>query len=57
MQFSVIVPMYNVESYLDKCVESIVSQSYRDLEILLIDDHSTDNTLKIAQSWKKKTIV
>lgn len=54
MQFSVIVPMYNVESYLDKCVESIVSQSYNDFEILLIDDHSTDNTLQMAQSWENK---
>lgn len=54
MQFSIIVPMYNVESYLDKCIESIVAQSYRNFEMLLIDDQSTDNTLKIAQSWRNK---
>ena len=40
---SVIVPVYNVEEYLDKCVESIVNQTYRNLEIFLVDDGSPDN--------------
>ena len=39
---SVIVPVYNVERYLDQCLESIVSQSYPHLEILVVDDGSTD---------------
>lgn len=43
-KISVIVPVYNVEAYLEKCVMSIVYQSYQNLEILLIDDGSTDNS-------------
>ena len=40
---SVIVPVYRVEKYLDKCVQSILAQTYRDFEILLVDDGSPDN--------------
>ncbi len=40
---SVIVPAYKVEKYLDKCVESIVEQTYKNLEIILVDDGSPDN--------------
>ena len=40
---SVIVPVYKVEDYLDKCVESIVEQTYKNLEIILVDDGSPDN--------------
>ena len=39
---SIIVPIYNVESYLEKCLQSIVSQTHANIEILLIDDDSTD---------------
>ena len=39
---SVIVPVYNVEKYIRKCLDSIVNQTYRDLEIILVDDGSTD---------------
>lgn len=41
---SIIVPVYNVESYLEECVQSIIQQSYRNIEIILIDDGSTDNS-------------
>jgi len=41
---SVIVPVYNVENYLDNCVKSIVNQTYKNLEIILIDDGSTDES-------------
>ena len=41
---SIIVPVYNVENYIDKCVESIINQSYKNLEIILVDDGSTDNS-------------
>ena len=51
---TVIVPCYNVEKYLDKCISSIVSQTYTNLEIILIDDGSTDNTGKICDSWQEK---
>ena len=40
---SVIVPIYNVDKFLDKCILSIVNQSYKDLQIILVDDGSTDS--------------
>ena len=51
---SVIVPCYNVEKYLDKCISSIVNQTYTNLEIILIDDGSTDNTGEICDVWQEK---
>lgn len=51
---SVIVPVYNVEKYLDRCVRSIVNQSYSKLEIILVDDGSPDECPKICDEWKKK---
>ena len=51
---SVIVPSYNVEKYIDKCISSIVNQTYINLEILLIDDGSTDNTGKICDEWQER---
>ena len=51
---SVIVPCYNVEKYMDKCISSIVNQSYSNLEILLIDDGSADTTGSICDAWQKK---
>lgn len=51
---SVIVPVYNVEKYLDRCISSIVDQTYSDLEILLIDDGSTDRSGVICDAWMQK---
>lgn len=51
---SVIVPVYNVENYLDRCIASIVSQSYRELEIILVDDGSSDSSGSICDEWAKK---
>lgn len=51
---SVIVPVYNVEKYLDKCIESIINQSYQDLEIIIVDDGSTDSSGALADIWKNK---
>lgn len=48
---SVIVPIYNVENYLAKCLDSIVNQTYTNLEIILINDGSTDNSQKIANEY------
>lgn len=51
---SVIVPVYNVERYLDKCIESICSQTFRNLEIILSDDGSTDSSGTICDCWAEK---
>lgn len=48
---SVIVPIYNAEKYLAKCIESLIHQSYRALQIILVNDGSTDNSLTIAQAY------
>lgn len=49
---SVVVPVYNVEKYLNKCIDSLVSQTYENLEIILIDDGSKDKSAKICDKWK-----
>lgn len=51
---SIIVPIYNMECYLERCIESILNQSYLNIEILLIDDGSTDNSKDICLSYEKK---
>lgn len=51
---SVIVPVYNVEDYLDRCVDSIVNQTYKNLEIILVDDGSTDSSGLRCDEWAEK---
>ena len=51
---SVVVPIYNTSKYLPKCLDSIIDQSYQNLEIILIDDGSTDDSGKIADDYAKK---
>lgn len=51
---SIVVPVYNVEKYLDKCVQSLVNQTYKDIEILLIDDGSTDNSGQMCDEYAKQ---
>ena len=48
---SVIVPIYNVEKYLRKCVDSIINQTYRNLQIILVNDGSTDGCLNICKEY------
>ena len=50
---SIIVPVYNVEKYLDRCIESILAQSYTNFELLLIDDGSTDGSLRICKEYEE----
>lgn len=52
--FSIIVPVYNVQSYLGICIESILKQSYSDFELLLIDDGSSDNSGKICDEYAQE---
>lgn len=51
---TVVLPIYNVEKYLDRCIESVVGQTYQNLEILLIDDGSPDNCPQMCDEWAKK---
>lgn len=51
---SIIVPVYNVEQYLDECVSSIVNQTVTDLEIILVDDGSTDHSGALCDAWAQK---
>lgn len=51
---SVIIPVYKVEKYLDKCVQSVVDQTYRNLEIILVDDGSPDRCGEMCDAWAQK---
>lgn len=51
---SIIVAVFNVEQFLDRCIESIVTQTHKNLEIILVDDGSTDGSGKICDEWAKK---
>lgn len=53
-QISVIVPVYNVENYLHRCIDSILTQSFKDFELILIDDGSTDASGQICDEYAKK---
>ncbi|MGI6509986.1 MAG: glycosyltransferase [Erysipelotrichaceae bacterium] len=54
MKISIIVPVYNVEKQLPKCLDSLINQTYKNIEINLIDNNSTDNSLKICQKYAEK---
>ena len=54
MQFSVIIPVFNVEEYLEKCVNSVLQQTYSDFEVLLIDDGSTDSSSVICDCFAER---
>ena len=54
---SVIVPVYKVEPYLHRCVDSILSQTYGDFELILVDDGSPDNCGRICDKYAEKTVV
>lgn len=53
MKLSIIVPVYNSEAYLDRCVHSLINQSYKDKEIILVDDESPDNCPSICDNYAK----
>ena len=53
MFISVVVPVYNVEKYLEKCLQSLIEQCYSDMEIVVVDDKSTDRSLCIAKKYEK----
>lgn len=51
-KISIIVPVYNVEKYLDECIQSIINQTHKNIEIILINDGSTDNSLSILRKYE-----
>ena len=51
---SIIIPVYNVEEYIEECLESILAQTYKDIELLVVDDGSTDNSLGLIRGYENK---
>ena len=51
---SVIIPVHNVEKYLSRCLDSVLANTYKDLEIILVENGSTDNSLKICRKFEKR---
>ncbi|MCI9559123.1 MAG: glycosyltransferase [Lachnospiraceae bacterium] len=54
IKISVIIPVYNVENYLKRCIESVIKQTYKNLEIILVDDGSTDHSADICDEYAQK---
>lgn len=54
MKFSFLIPVYNKEKFLDKCFDSIIKQKYDNYEVVIVDDCSTDNSVKIIEKYTKK---
>ena len=55
-RFSIIIVAYNVEQYIEEAIESVLNQDFRDYEIIVVDDCSTDNTAKKIQQYKDERI-
>ena len=53
---SIIVPVYNAAPYLPQCLDSLVNQTYRDIEIICVNDGSTDNSLDILKAYAEREI-
>lgn len=56
VEISVIIPIFNAERYLGKCLDSIINQSFKNLEIICVNDGSTDGSLAILEKYSKKII-
>ena len=53
-QISIIIPMYNVEEYVGECLDSILVQTFKDYEVIIVDDCSTDNSCDVVESYMSK---
>lgn len=54
LKFSILIPIYNVEQYLTYCLDSVINQTYNEIEIICVNDGSTDNSLKILEEYAQK---
>ena len=54
MLLSVVIPFYKYKNYLKECLDSILNQTYQNIEVIIIDDGSTDNSSKICDEYAKK---
>lgn len=54
MKFSIIIPVYNVEKYIDRCLKSILEQSYKNYEVIIVNDGTKDNSVEIIEKYIKK---
>lgn len=54
IKVSIIVPVYNVEKFIDNCIQSLINQTYQNIEIILLNDGSKDNSLEKIKEWEKK---
>jgi len=54
---SIVVPVYNVEAYIEHCIHNILSQTYRNLEVIIVNDGSPDDSIKIAKELKVTMII
>lgn len=52
---SIILPVYHVEDYIEQCLNSLINQTYRDIEIICINDCTMDNSITIVKEYQKKT--
>lgn len=57
MKLTVAIPIYNAERFLDEAIQSVLTQTYKDFEFWLVDDGSTDNSMKIAEKYLKDSRV
>lgn len=54
IKISIIIPVYNAEKYLEQCLESVITQSLKEIEIICVNDGSTDNSLQILEKYSRK---
>ena len=50
-KFSIIIPVYNVEEYIERCLDSVFNQSFKDFEVILVDDGCTDKSIEKAKKY------